>query len=346
MRLDGGIDPHREYALVEQPADDIRDAMNVWVEADDSSVAMRLGIEALGANWTAHDLWVDIAFADQRVLSFRGSAPNTTARDDLGVASIMSAGGMRFDCIIPFVEWRVRYQGEVEALTAQQLARGVVGSVSDTDERIPVDIDLQLSMQVPPWIPGTLSRDAAQFMAGSDGQFMSPRYEQLFAAEGTTRIAGVTQAFSGKGLRIRRTGPRQFSGFRGHCWQSAVFPDGRAFGYNTYPPEPGAQHHYREGFIFNGKERIPAVPVEIPWLRELRAAGDDISCALETDAGEVVRINGNTFINTRSRSHVSLPPDFPVVQQAHARYVWEGASTVGMIERSSLPTLIQHTEAS
>lgn len=64
---------------------------------------------------------------------------------------------------------------------------------------------------------------------------MSPRYEQLFRCTGTLTLDGETRRFNANGLRIRRTGFRAFAGFWGHCWQSATFPDGRAFGFNIYP---------------------------------------------------------------------------------------------------------------
>lgn len=65
-----------------------------------------------------------------------------------------------------------------------------------------------------------------------------PRYEQLFRATGSMEVAGRRQDFSGSELRIRRQGVRRLEGFWGHCWQSALFGSGRAFGYIAYPPVP------------------------------------------------------------------------------------------------------------
>ena len=73
--------------------------------------------------------------------------------------------------------------------------------------------------------------------------------------------------FTGTGLRIRRQGVRKLEGFWGHCWQSALFPSGRAFGYIAYPPRPDGEPTYNEGYIFSGDgELVPARVVEAPWL--------------------------------------------------------------------------------
>ena len=62
--------------------------------------------------------------------------------------------------------------------------------------------------------------------------------------------------------------------FRGHAWQSAVFPSGRAFGYIVYPPRDDGKPTYNEGYLFEGDgELIPAWVVDAPWLRRLQPHG-------------------------------------------------------------------------
>ena len=58
--------------------------------------------------------------------------------------------------------------------------------------------------------------------------------------------------------------------------------------------------------------------------------------ALETLDGRRFEIDGTTFANIRSRAHGDVPPGFPIVQQSHARYRWDGEEATGMIERSTL----------
>jgi hypothetical protein len=91
------------------------------------------------------------------------------------------------------------------------------------------------------------------------------------------------------------------------------------------------------GFVFDGAVRRAARVVQAPWLKRLTTGGDGVAVVLETADGERVAIDGSTFVNTRSLGDKVLPPTFPIVQQAHARYRWNGEETTGMIERSTLP---------
>ncbi len=333
--LSGGIDPAREYMLATQPEDpEIREAVNVWIESSDGGFGMRIGIEALAANWEAQDIWLDIAFADGRVISLRESHPPLPAVDGRGLATIRGAGPVRFQCVTPFAHWRVSFQGQAPETTAAQLANGVLANAPSPVE---VAFDLDLSMAVPAWAPGTLRKEAAQTLAGQQGEHMSARYEQLCRAQGSLRVGNKVLDVRGNGLRIRRQGVRRLEGFFGHCWQSAVFPSGKAFGFNAYPPREDGQPSYNEGFVYNGDGVLqPARAIQVPWLDRLRASGDDVSFVLETADGNV-SVTGTTFINTRSvnKGSAVVPPEFPVVQQAHARYRWDGEECCGMVERSS-----------
>lgn len=130
-----------------------------------------------------------------------------------------------------------------------------------------------------------------------------PRYEQLFTATGEFRVGDERHTFTGSGLRIRRTGVRKLAGFWGHCWQSAVFGSGRAFGYIAYPPRPDGQPTFNEGFVFTGDGGlVPARAVRAPWLTHLRPLGEDASLVLETADG-LVEIAGETVFSTHDVHH-------------------------------------------
>ena len=335
--LTGGIDIAREYVYAQCPeVAQTRDAVNVWIENGDAAFGMRIGIEALAPQWDTHEYWLDIAFADGRVISGRDFGKTHPAIGPEGKPTVRAAGPLRFQCVTPFKTWIVSFKDRVPQITVTDLIKNSIPNRPPMQE---VEFDIEMTMVVPPWIPGSLLAEAGKTLSsGVEGEFMSPRYEQLFRAKGSMRIGNRHFAADGNGLRIRRQGIRKFEGFWGHCWQSAVFPSGKAFGYNTYPPRPDGKPSYNEGYIFDGKGVLkPARAVQIPWLSELLPKGGDVSFALETDTG-LVSIQGKTFVNTRSRGSAVLPPDFPIVEQAHARYQWDGEQTVGMVERSSPPS--------
>ena len=70
--------------------------------------------------------------------------------------------------------------------------------------------------------------------------------------------------------------------FRGHCWQSAVFPDGRAFGYIAYPlrPDESEEDRYNIGYFY--QERNECIR---------RGPEASLSCAKSCRAGMMSRSN-------------------------------------------------------
>ncbi len=338
--LTGGLPVEREYVYEScPPVAGTRDAVNVWLEEESGRFGMRIGVEAAAPRWEAHEIWLDIAFPDGRVLSQRAEGAVHPPIGSEGRPTILGAGPLRFRCVEPFRQWQVSFRGTALEITAQDLIRELIPDEAPSRD---VRFDITLEMAVPPWVPGSLIPEAGAVLQGDDqSEFMSPRYEQLYRARGWLAIGQERFDFGARGLRIRRQGYRKFEGFWGHCWQSALFPSGRAFGYIIYPPRPDGQPNFGEGYIYTGEGVLrPARVVEVPWLTKLRTAGDDVSCVLESE-GERIEIQGTSFANTRSRGSAILPPDFPIVQQAHVRYVWDGEETFGMLERSSTPDKFQ-----
>jgi hypothetical protein len=334
--LTGGLPVEREYLQVDCPNQpDIRDAVNVWIEEASGLFGMRIGVEAASPDWSTHEIYLDVAFPNGRVMSRRTrETPHPVIGAD-GRATVRGAGPVRFECIEPFKIWTVSFKGQAAELTTAELVK-----TPYPRERVMGDVEfsIRMDMVVPPWIQGTLIADAGDAMLGDQGQYMSPRYEQLCRATGELRVNEERYSFRGQGLRIRRHGYRKFEGFWGHCWQSCLFPSGKAFGMNLFPPRPGVKS-YAEGFVFNGEGKlIPALPVGVPWLKRMLPSGDDVSLELQTPDG-IVRIQGTSFINKRARFSVALPsdfpPDFPIIQQSHVRYAWGNETATGMMERST-----------
>jgi hypothetical protein len=212
--------------------------------------------------------------------------------------------------------------------------------------QVEVEFEVEATLAAPPWIQGSLLAEARALLESSvEADLMGgPRYEQLFRAAGSVRVGGEEQTFSGSGLRIRRQGVRRLAEFRGHCWQSALFPSGRGFGYIAYPPREDGQPTFNEGHLFDGDgDLVPARVVEAPWLTRLQALGQDVSLVFETDRDQVA-IEGQTVVSTFDIHHDDEMfatqalqkelPNFPALQQAGVRYRWDGEETYGMLERS------------
>jgi hypothetical protein len=259
---------------------------------------------------------------------------------------VLGAGGVRFECLEPFRRWRVAFDDEVYDSRIEDQIRGNFRVYADAAidpelKRTRLKFDVELSMAAPAWTqdfrPEKLAglSEAERIDAGLMGYGW--RVEQLFRGEGELSLDGQTRAFKCLGSRIHRQSVRPMGAFRGHCWQSAVFPDGRAFAYIAYPPrEDGST--YNTGYVYqDGRWRL-ARATKIPFLRNIMPEGDDVSLELESDLG-VTRIAGATTLAT---FHIGNPGVNSMNnQQGAVRYTWDGAETLGMIERSSPAELTQ-----
>jgi hypothetical protein len=337
--LTGGLTEEHEQVLAGQPDDpEMRDSVSFWVVDDQGELGMpRIGIEAVAANWGAHDFHGQLAFPDGRIVRMRQTGATQSPFDAQGRPMILGAGPLAFQCVEPFATWTMRYDGTANENTTA----GLIAGQPDGAE-VPLSIEVVATMAVPPWIQGSLLPDAADLLESSvEKDFMGgPRYEQLFRCEGSITLDGHERSFSGSGLRIRRTGVRRIEGFWGHCWQSAVFPSGKGFGYIAYPPREDGTLSYNEGYLFTGDGGlIPARAVEAPWLRKLVPNGEDVSVVIESALG-TTRIEGETYASNFD-THMAEMPDFPPLQQASVRYRWDGEETYGMLERSSLRHLVE-----
>lgn len=332
--LTGGLPAEREYMFSERPDDpSMRDAVNMWVSDDRGAVGLpRFAVEALAASWDTHELQVNAAFPDGRVFRLRGPHETLPTTGPDGRASILGTGPLVFQCVEPFRTWTAEFNGTAIQTSADALIAG-----EHDGPTVDLAFSIKATMAVPPWIQGTLFPEAAEMLATSvEGKLMGgPRYEQLFRAKGSVRVGNQEHTFTGSGLRIRRQGVRDVTEFWGHCWQSALFPSGRAFGYIAYPPRPDGSESYNEGYLFAGDgELIPAKVLKAPWLTRLVARDDDASVVFESELG-ITHIEGETVFST---FELGLPeyPQFPVLFQGGVRYRWDGEETYGMLERSTM----------
>ncbi|MEX5633161.1 hypothetical protein [Parafrankia sp. FMc2] len=333
--LTGGLPSSREHVFAERPENpEMRDSASMWISDDRGEIGIpRVAIEAVAANWENHQLQLNLAFPDGRVYRLREAGPSHPPLDDEGRPAVLGAGPLEFRCVEPFRTWTVSFRGDAVQTSTRALIAG------DPDgPRVDVEFQVEATLAAPPWIQGTLLPEAGALLAGSvEGGLMGgPRYEQLFRAKGTVRVGGDEQTFSGSGLRIRRQGVRELAEFRGHCWQSALFPGGRAFGYIAYPPHDDGRPTFNEGFLYTGDgPLVPARVIEAPWLGRLQPSGEDVSLVLESELGRT-RIEGESVVSTFDIVHRPDMPNFPVLHQGGIRYRWDGEETYGMLERSTM----------
>lgn len=327
--FDGGVPHSRDYFFAAAPDDpDVRESASVWVCDDQGMFGMpRVGIEAISKSWDERGLQVNVGFPDGRTVVAWGRGKGRSPVDDDGICRTFGAGGLEFRCVEPFARAIVHFEGTALDTEATRLAR-----TDFTGLQVPLQFDVAIEAAAPPWVSGTLNPEAkAMFDDGFAGAFISPRYEQLCTCQGTLNVADDEWRFRGTALRIHRQGPRDVLGFWGHCWASALFPSGQAFGVLAFPERPGAGA-YNEGFVLDGGTLVPATIVDAPWLRGVAAYGEDVSLTLRTTSGDV-RVEGETILAACMPG--GLSPEFPpALHQACVRYRLDAEETFGMMERS------------
>ena len=344
----GGLPTAFDFMLKERPTDpEMRESASVWLFEENGDFALpRVGIEAQGAVWDSHRFDMNAAFGNGRVLreSVRAPTQESTAAD--GIPRILGAGGLTFTCVEPFRKWQACYQGEAWDGSVTEQIDGAFGVYADGNRdkglegrrRVPVSWQFDLTMAAPAWVQDYREEKLASMTereradAGSMGYGW--RVEQLLRGEGFLTIDGVTRSAKVTGSRIHRQSVRPMGAFRGHCWQSVIFPDGRGFGYIAYPPLPGlpADDTYNNAYVVADGRLHPAKAVKIPFLRNIMTHGDDVALELEW-AGGTWRIDAATLNAT---FHMGNPGVNGFNnQQSGVRYVFEGMTAYGMIERSS-----------
>jgi hypothetical protein len=359
--LTGDLDVSREYNYAECPTAGIRDASNMWVFDDRGflglpriaveACAPGLGVDSRKANgeqiqWDEPEVLLNVAFADGRVFRLRESGSKHPVEGPDRKPTVLGAGPLKFRCVEPYRLWTASFQGTAVQTTTSALLEG------NTDgPRVDLEFQTEATMAVPPWVMGSLTPQDPKERRIGGGLWGDPpqpgdevRFEQLFRATGTLRVLGEEHTFNGSGLRIRRQGIRRLGGFNGHIWQSALFPSGKAFGFDCHASSVPGKLATSDGYIFTGDGAlIPARVVKAPWLRTAKPKGDDVSLVLESELG-ITTIEGETVLST---FEVRTPRDEAdvmgrlVLAQGGARYRWDGEETYGMIERSTARNMVE-----
>lgn len=336
-QMASGLTPEHDFVFAEKPDNpDMRESTSVWLFEENGAFAFpRVGIEAEASSWDRRRVQGNFAIAGGRILNGagEGTAHSPFAIDDK--PRVLGAGPIQFTCLDPFTRWRMTFDGDVIDGTIEQQIQKTL----DPDRRTHARFDVELEMVTPAWVQDFSADKVARMSAedAAEAAYMGVgwRFEQLFRAHGVFHFDGTDHQFQGVGLRIKRQSVRPLGGFRGHCWQSAVFPDGRAFGYIAYPPQDDGVA-LNAGYVFQHGKMYPARAIKIPWLRRIVAEGDDASLELESELG-ITRITGVTALSTFRVGN----PDIGGLnlQQTGARYSWDDQCAYGMLERSAHESL-------
>ncbi|MDE0364526.1 MAG: hypothetical protein OXP09_03015 [Gammaproteobacteria bacterium] len=335
----GGYDPALDYLLAQRPDDPaMRESVSMWISDDAGRFGFpRFCIEALAGAWEQRGVQANIAFPDGRVLNGAGGFAPAPAKLVEGRAVTLNAGPLTFEVVEPLRRWRMTFDGNADETTVMRQAMGEQGGRA---RRVRIEIDAV--MAAPPWTPGEqAARIGDRVTERAVGAVGGHRHEQLFRCSGRFAIEGESDlAFTGTGLKIRRFGVRNVGDFPGHCWQSALFPSGRAFGMMAFPPRSDGTPAYSEGYVFDGRRKIYARLVEAPWMTGFVPHGGPVDVVLETEAGRT-RITGKTHDSTYLTQGVPMFGDWPhdrgsalPFHQGGALYTWGDESAYGMIERS------------
>lgn len=311
-----------------------REGASIWLWDDAGRFGFpRVGVEAVGRNWeTAFGVALCMGTPGGRLLLVNGEEPPLPVHDDRGRPRVLGAGPLRFESCEPLAHWRITFDGDVLAIDANDfLAGGTPRPVpSARTEPIALKLEVDAHMVAPPWVQGTLDPEG-DWVVGEQ------RLEQLCSVTGTVTLDGAETAFTGGGLRIHRKGGNRsdYGDFYGHNWQSAFFPSGRAFGFIHYRPRPDGSAKYREGWLLDGEEIVPARVEKTPWMTATQLSGEDVSFTLHT-RNRSVSIAGETFVSSfRPPRPIGDGQSFPLLHSGIAKYRWDDEVAYGMIERSA-----------
>lgn len=329
--LTAGINPAKERIHLSPPADEPTFGENhaFWIH-DEAQ-----GIQIIGHLNTAEDIGdygqrlakLSVSFPDGRLYQLReygyGCSENTTG-----------SAGLRFRCLEPFRRWSCHFAGAMDDATVVYNYR--TGNSLDIP-RVPVHFEVDTSMVAPAWLQGSMVEGGLGVVTAYIG---GERYEQLFRASGKLVVGGREYHINGFGNRTHRYGTRDLSAstkvppMMGHVWGAAVFPDGSAFGLQVFPNRDSSIL-WGEAYILSGGLQLPARIVKAPWLQHYRPFGEHIEIILETHAGELFEITGETISSVLSLMIPSAVPGEQVpLMQSHVRYRMRGQEADNMLERS------------
>jgi hypothetical protein len=339
LDLSAGLSSQLDEVVVDPPdVPGFGENHAVWLFDESGEHHLNFHLETVPHHWSLRREHGYATLPDQRTLVVQGEGHGSTRHQ---VCSATTS----FSVVEPFVRWTGQRRGTARSTSLEELR----SHPHHDGERAPLDFDFEATMALPPWIQGAVSEAAHEEMKVDAGQFIGGfRYEQLFRANVEITVDDGPKAeprrFAATGLRTHRAGPRNMGEMLGHSWATALFPSGRAFGYQRYP-RPGGEIGFSEGWM-TADEQIDKMEVKTaPWLEELPEPGQKFaidfehggrrqSVDVELRSAMLLTVSGSGDLAWMRQGLHDI--DGLVLVQSMARFSWDGEETYGLLERSAL----------
>jgi hypothetical protein len=307
-----------------------------WLFDETGEHHLNFHVETLPGQWRQRREHGYVTLDDGRVLLVQGEG---------GPSDVSAACSATTRLVVrePFARWTGERRG-----TARDTSLSALCSGPNTDgPRVVLAFSFDATMARPPWVQGAFSTRAREHMEEDAGAFIGGfRYEQLFRADVELEVGGSTHRFGATGVRTHRAGPRNLAEMVGHCWASALFPSGRAFGLQRYPRADGTVG-FSEGWLTSEPEgtAVEATVLDAPWLDTLPEPGQRFAIDLvqggrgngieaELVSAMVMTVAGSGDLAWMRQGLHDI--DGLVLVQSMARFTWDGEEAFGLLERSAL----------
>lgn len=336
-----GLSPEVDYPQLDQGADlSVGENHAFWIFDDAARFAV-LNCHIQGGDYrgfghmsrTQYELFPD--WSHRRVAFAMGIADGRVLVDFfIGTGAEVDGfrvGGWTVRCVEPFRRWTVSYEGSPVATTVGVTSTRMIGL---DEPRVPVTLRAELEMIHPPWIQGVFAEDTPRRAEGL--LFVgAPRYEQLYRSSGRISIGTEDFEFSGSGLRTHRYGRRSGTTCSEHVWATATFPSGRAFGCVTFRADD-YETVLAEAWVDGGDGMSGARLTETPWPTGLTEKGERVALQLTSSDRTAIIDAEIAAVAYNFGAGVDDRPGSRVISHCMARFTWDGETTCGLLERSTV----------
>jgi hypothetical protein len=342
--LSGGLPDAMDLCVVDPPDDDPFYGENhaLWLWDDEHSIGVHTYLKTIGhvTSFRHRRESIFVYLPDGSILTSDEDGPGPTD------PAVVRGPNLVLECLEPFRRWRFSYDCTALRSDAERMRVGLL--CVEPPEALA--FDLEVTMAKPPWMYGTYTTGPSldwvkQFGTGGGPSAQDPagmRYEQLMTATGTVQTKDGPVEVTGAGMRTHRLGYRNTGTFPGHSWSTALWSDGRGFGFTKMCGADGVSR-FEEAWVSDGGERHAAEIVSCPLFTQ-KLPGEEFDIELSSALGRASihgQVTATNFVTLKQPDTQKHCPGADrsdgsnrIMTQALARYLWDGDVGQGMIERS------------